>query len=632
MTRLSLRSVTHTYPGDYPITALRDVTLTIEAGEYVALVGPSGSGKSTLLNILGLLDRPTSGAYRIGDTDTAPLSDSATSLLRTRTFGIIFQAFHLMDRRTSLDNAAMGTLYHGLDSSERTRLASAALHFVGLANASGQRVSTMSGGQRQRVAIARAITTGAPVILADEPTGNLDTASGEAVITSLERLNASGTTLIVVTHDLEIASRAHRIITLRDGTIVSDTPTAHTPRPAPPPPTEKRRYSHVRFTDFFADVWRGLATHTSRTIGLAAAIALAVTFALTTIGVAFTARYQVSDVFDATANRRVTVATEGASDQQMNARLIALSRDHDNLDRVRRIAGVEEAAAFIYRPAAAVSAHLGHTESVDVVSLVDSVRPTQRLTVPDYPRSRPLATDEVFIGATAAATIGLGPVAARPAVSINGSVYTVVGIVTDAGLRAELLNSVITSDATPHPLGTPTWAGLEIRTSPGAAQQVARLAPVAWMPTASAGLTTTAPPDPVSMRATIESSVTATLITLTIVSIIAAVIALTGAMTSTVRQRYHEFGLRRTIGARRRHIASIIVVETIILSLLGGTVGIALSVIATLGVAIARRWQPVIEPALLPAGVALALVVGILGSLMGAWKASRISPADALRV
>lgn len=632
MTTLSLTGISHTYPGDYPIEALRDITLDIHQGEYVALVGPSGSGKSTLLNVLGLLDTPTAGTYRIDNTDTAAASANERSLIRARTFGIIFQSFHLMDRRSSAENAQMGTLYHGLDLAERRALAADALAFVGLSDAADQRVSTMSGGQRQRVAIARAITTDAPVILADEPTGNLDSESGQSVIDTLERLNDAGATVIIVTHDPALARRARRVIRLVDGRIASDT--ARDPRPVPPPPEDAaaRRYAHVRGRDMIGDIVQGLVTEPRRAIGLIAAIALAVAFALTTVGVAVTARYQVSDVFDRAANRRVTVTTSQDGDPHVLARLITQARSIDNLARVRAVAGVEKAAAFVMRDSATVSAHPGHSEHLTVVSLVDSDHPTTLLRVRGVPRGQPLAAGGVLVGARAADKLQLGPLDAAPVVTINGTPHTVVGVVEDAGLRGDLLLSVLVPDRAGTNLPKAAWASLEIQTRAGAARQVATQAAVAWMPTVTDGLTTQAPPDPTTMRATIEDSVAAILVTLTVVAILAAVIALAATMTTTVRRRYHEFGLRRTIGATRGHIGAIILIETLILAFLGGTGGAMVSVIATLGVAIARGWQPVIEPLMIPAGIALGLVVGVLGSLSGAWRASRIEPADALRM
>lgn len=632
MTQLNLRHIGHIYPGDYPIEALKNINLQINQGEYVALVGPSGSGKSTLLNLLGLLDVPTAGTYLIDETEVGSLDESKLSLVRARNFGIIFQAFHLMDRRSVMENAEMGTLYHGLPLGERRQLSFEALGFVGLSSAAHQRVSTLSGGQRQRVAIARAITTDAPVILADEPTGNLDSESGEAVIATLEKLNATGTTVIIVTHDQAVAKRAERIITLKDGEIVSDErnePNRCVSAEQTASAGVSRRYAKVLPRDMFTDILCGLYTSAGRTAGLIAAIVLAVAFALTTIGVAFTARYQVSDVFDTTINRRVSVSTT----EENNSLKISLelARDLSNLERVRKVAGIEEAAAWIYWPAGSVSAHQGHVENIEVMSVVDSEHPNIGIEISDYPDARPLGQEEVLVGATAASQLGLGPVAAAPVISIQGLPYTVVGIIQDAGLRAELLSAVVINDKVADRLGEPKWAGLEIKTAAGAAKQVASQAAIAWMPTRT-DLHTDSPPDPDNMREEIESSIAAILITLSVVSILAAVIALGAAMTGTVRRRFHEFGLRRTIGARRRHIAGIILIEILIISLLGGIVGTALSVISTLLVAIARGWQPVIEPVLLPAGVLLALIVGLLGSLSGAWQAARIQPADALRM
>jgi putative ABC transport system ATP-binding protein len=209
--------------GDSEVHALRAVDLAIGAGEYVAVMGPSGSGKSTLLNILGLLDRPDAGTYRLEGRDVTTLAPQEQARVRSHRIGFVFQSFHLVPRLTAAENIALPMMLAGIAPKERLARVTQALHDYGLADRAGHRPDQLSGGQRQRVAIARATVMHPALILADEPTGNLDRSTGEEVMRLLEDLNAGGVTLIVVTHDPVLGARARRNVAMQDGAIVRDT-------------------------------------------------------------------------------------------------------------------------------------------------------------------------------------------------------------------------------------------------------------------------------------------------------------------------------------------------------------------------------------------------------------------------
>ena len=207
--------------GRLDVPALDDVSLAIQPGEFVAIVGPSGSGKSTMMNILGCLDRPTHGSYRLDGTPVADLDDDGLAALRSRTIGFVFQSYNLLPRTTALDNVATPLLYQGVGRSERVRRARVALERLGLGDRADHEPTELSGGQQQRVAVARAIVTEPALILADEPTGNLDSHAGAEVIALLRELHRAGRTIVLITHDQEVARSADRQIHLLDGRIAA---------------------------------------------------------------------------------------------------------------------------------------------------------------------------------------------------------------------------------------------------------------------------------------------------------------------------------------------------------------------------------------------------------------------------
>jgi putative ABC transport system ATP-binding protein len=219
---LELLDAYKTYPGSPPVASIRGVTLTVHSGELVAVVGPSGSGKTTLLNLAAGLDRPTSGSVRITGQPVESLADRHLSGLRAHRLGVVFQQFFLLEHLTALENVAAGLLYRGIPATRRRKAAAEVLDRVGLAERASHRATQLSGGERQRVAIARALVGRPSVVLADEPTGNLDTATGREILALLTDLNDDGTAIVVITHDANVAAAMHRRIELRDGIVVQD--------------------------------------------------------------------------------------------------------------------------------------------------------------------------------------------------------------------------------------------------------------------------------------------------------------------------------------------------------------------------------------------------------------------------
>lgn len=667
MPTLRLQALEKTYKGAVDVHALVNATVTVQQGEYLAIEGPSGSGKSTLLNQIALLDSPTGGEYLIDETNTATLNDVQRARLRSATFAFIFQSFHLLDGRNVLDNVSLGTLYRGLPIRRRQELALKALGFVGLEHKADQDVATLSGGERQRVAIARAIASGAPVLVADEPTGNLDQANGQQVMDTLEALNAQGITVIIVTHDSTVADRAQRRLHVLDGivsekdtggqqstTSTHNTNAVEAAQTAPKPP--EGRNSRVRTRDALADAWKGLWAKPARTIALVASVALGVGLALTTTGLAQTARYQVSDIFDAQRNQRVGMLSQISADAAGSSQAISV----ESLERVRTLAGVEDVLITATHGQHAISANPGfdanshQTPPYDVVGIIDGYLPGNILTIdtgngmtgsrqePDNftassenPQSgTPLPSlqdGQVLVGSQIAQDLNLGPLLASPVIWIDGQPQQVVGVITDAGLQLSLLRAVVVPETTAQRLSPARYYGAEIKVVPGAAPQVAEQAPLAWIPAAPETVQVDAPPDPTTLRETIESNLQTMLLTLTGVALLAAVLSMTNSMTTAVFQRIGEFGLRRAIGARRIHIVSLVMSESLAIGVLGGIIGIYGAIMVILGVTLARQWQPVLDPVMLPLGLIGGIAVGLIGGIVATQRAARIEPSDALR-
>ncbi|HEY1828425.1 MAG TPA: ABC transporter ATP-binding protein [Acidimicrobiales bacterium] len=222
---LELVDVVKAYPGDPPVVALAGVDVRIDQGEFVAIVGPSGSGKSTLLHVMGTLERPSHGVLRVAGEDTSTMSDAELSGLRARRLGFVFQQFFLLDGLSVLDNVADGLLYRGGRRADRQQLAREAIDRVGLSHRVGHRPNQLSGGEQQRTAIARALAGRPALLMADEPTGNLDSVTGEAILELLRELHREGTTIVVITHDHQVAAAMERRLEIKDGRIIGDAPT-----------------------------------------------------------------------------------------------------------------------------------------------------------------------------------------------------------------------------------------------------------------------------------------------------------------------------------------------------------------------------------------------------------------------
>lgn len=648
MTILELSQVSKTYnpgaPGE--VKALKTASLLIEQGDFVSITGPSGAGKSTLLNVLALLDPPTKGKYFIDDLDATKLSDSQLAALRAHTFSFVFQAFHLIDERTVTENVALGLMYSGdtAGSGEETaqitdtQRIEQALNFVGLTHKQHAKAVQLSGGERQRVAIARAIVAANPVLVADEPTGNLDSANSRSVMRVLDKLNQSGTTVIVVTHDPKVAAHAKTRIEVHDGVVT--VPESKSSKPLKPAKTThaaqaknpKTSSKKTSLRAILADAGRTITAKPAASGALIAGVLLAVALALATVGISEAARAQVSQLFDAARNQRVAVSVP--EPKQLTKDGSVKQASTTTLMRLKRIPGVERAQIYSNHGNQNISLTSDTKgQNFDVLGATDPSVPGLEIEGKESTKTSgiKLGPGQVLVGRGIANNLELGPVDASPVVWIANKAYVVVGVISDSGLDASIMNAVVMRETDAVAVGATNAVTAEIRTRPGAAQLVAQQAPIALDPYTGENAHVDAPEDPKTMRQSVESNVRTMLVTLTAVSLLAAVLMLTNSTATAVSRRSGEFGLRRAMGARRWQIAALVTAESAIVGLIGGVIGTFTAVVVIISTVLVRHWQPVLDLRLLPVGIIGGMVVGLVGCLLAVRRAAGVSPADALR-
>ena len=627
---LSLRGVRRVFGHEAPVVAVDSASLDIAAGDFVALEGPSVSGKSTLLNIVALLDQPSEGAYTVDGRDVSQLSDAELARLRSNTFGFVFQAFHLMPHRTAADNVELGLLYRGVPRPQRRAAGLARLADVGLAHRADFATRTLSGGERQRVAIARATVADPPVLVADEPTGNLDSGNGRHVVDHLVQRNAAGTSVVLVTHDPDVAARARRRVQLRDGVLsATEVPADGTATDVAPTRPMPGRASRLRAIDLVRESVLALGARPGRSALLVGAIGIAVALVVVTIGLSQSSSAQVANSFDVARNREVSLDVPVARPGGDPRPVLGSSFRRD----LGQVAGIDHAAIVqSYRPVAAGTTGQPPLASAAVFGVSDELTATVRAAITWAPGHRAgLGYHEAVVGAFAAADLVLGPLELAPTVTVANTPYRVVGVVRSSPQVPQLLSGILVDwryGSQVAPVSTNT---VYLRTRSGAARQVARLAPVALDPELADRIDARAPADASTLRDSVQDDVRAALLALSAVAVLAAVVSVANSMVLSVLERVGELGLRRAIGARAVHILAHTSCEAGIAGLLGGVAGVFIGVVSILAITLARHWQPVLDLRLLPLALAGGVAVGVLGGLPASIRASRIRPHDALR-
>lgn len=619
---LSLSEVSKIYGKSPEVHALADINLTIGQGEFIAIEGESGGGKSTLLNIIGLLDTPTSGVYRIDGKAVAGTSTARLPLTRSDSFAYIFQAFHILERRPVVDSVELPMLYRGLPPGARRQRALDALEQVGIGNLAYAMGRNLSGGQRQRVAVARALASQAPVLLADEPTGNLDSQNTEAVMECLRRVHETGTTVILVTHSADLAARASRRIRISDGAVLADTgKTEHVVSAQAAPGGKAGR---VRVLDALSDAFSNIRSRLGRTTGLIAAVAVSIALAIATMGLAYSAEAQVSDAFNAAESVDVFVQWDALNEDTGTAESV--------VERLKNLNGVTTASVVSHHDSHAIRVSAVRAPLMAPVSTLTGDVQSARLTV-EWGRLpvKDLAPASALIGRNLADQLELAPLATMPVIEVGGLPLSIAGIIDSSPRMPEWLGGIVVGPGDEGFTERTITVTALATTATGAARQVSREAPMAINPITPEGLIVQTPVDPNSLRAIIEGNVSAALIVLTAVAFVGSVASVTLATLTAVAERRGEIGLRRALGARRRDIWTMLTLESMAVGLAGGAIGVYLGLAAVLAVTIIRQWTPVFDARLAMAAIAAGAVIGIIGAVAGAARALRINPSDALR-
>lgn len=646
MTLIQLRGVRRTYSsaGRPDVDALRGIDLVIGQGEFVAVVGPSGGGKTTLLNILGLLDDATAGTYILDGEQTRAGDGRRAAGVRARTIGFVFQAFHLLESRAAFDSAELNLLYRGVPRAARREKVLRAIGAVGLGDCAFRSTSTLSGGQRQRIAIARAIAGDAKLILADEPTGNLDSINASVVLDELERINRDGATVIVVTHSAEVAERARRVVRIADGAIVSDeqqpgraTVWSSPDREGHPLPSTSQgseapgaregdraqQTGRIRFADMLRDAGASVLSRRYQSIGQGLAVAIAVALTITTLGLSASSRAQVSATFDAHLNREVsaTWSTEATNSLPLE----------DVPAVVEQLSGVDAAAVVLDLNVSTTSTFAEARQIRPHVAIGDIVG-AARLSIDEAPwHDGVLKSGEAYVGDLLAKDMQLSSIDGAPTISVDGNTYVVAGIITRSSRLPLLRGEVLIGPRDGLASDSPRDVTMLAVTSSGAAQQVAAQLPPALNPYEPERVVVSAPTDSAQLRGQIERGVQATLTAFTILALIVAIAALMNATLLAVNARRGEIGMRKALGARDRQIGELITLESAYVGVFGGAAGLILGMAAILVVTVAQRWAPVFDVVLLPIAIVVGLIVGAGGGGLASIRAARLRPAENLR-
>lgn len=639
---LELSDIRRSYPsGDGSVDVLKGISLQINAGEMVAIVGASGSGKSTLMNILGCLDKPTSGTYRVAGVDVATLDSDALAALRREHFGFIFQRYHLLSHLTAAQNVEVPAVYAGMERKARLERARQLLQRLGLADRVDYAPSQLSGGQQQRVSIARALMNGGQVILADEPTGALDTHSGEEVMAILHQLKEQGHTVIIVTHDPQVAAQAERVIEIRDGEIIRNPPARQTAAAAREPAAQDasgwRQFSNS-FREALSMAWRAMVANKMRTLLTMLGIIIGIASVVSIVVVGDAAKQMVLADIRAIGTNTIDVYPGkdfGDDDPQYQQSLkyddlLAIEKQSwvssvtpsvsknlrvraGNIDVAASVQGIGQHYFNVYGMTFSEGNTFNDVQAAERSQVVVLDSNTRRQL---FPNKASVVGEVILVGNMPATVIGV----ADEKQSMFGSSKI---------LRVWLPYSTMSGRV----MGQSWLNSITVRVKEGydssiAEEQLTRLLNLrhgkkdffVW--------------NMDSVLKTAERTTHTLQLFLTLVAVISLVVGGIGVMNImlvSVTERTREIGIRMAVGARASNVLQQFLIEAILVCLVGGAIGVALSMmIAFLLQLVLPGWEIGFSPLALLTAFVCSTLTGVLFGWLPARNAARLDPVDAL--